>query len=138
MKNNSIKPGKVWLDTEGKRIQAHGGQVFYENGKYYWIGENKDHTLGEDETWAWGIRLYSSTDLYNWHDEGLIVEPDLENKDSILHPLRHMDRPHILFNEKTKKYVIWIKFCDEAHYAILTSDKLKGKYEIVKSGLSSL
>lgn len=25
----SIKPGKVWLDTEGKRIQAHGLSVFF-------------------------------------------------------------------------------------------------------------
>jgi hypothetical protein len=24
---NSIRPGKVWLDTEGKRIQADGGSV---------------------------------------------------------------------------------------------------------------
>ena len=23
---------QVWLDTEGKRIQAHGGSLFYENG----------------------------------------------------------------------------------------------------------
>jgi hypothetical protein len=25
---NSIRPGKVWLDTNGKRIQAHGFMVF--------------------------------------------------------------------------------------------------------------
>ena len=35
MRYNSIRPGKTWLDTDGKRIQAHGGSVFYENGIYY-------------------------------------------------------------------------------------------------------
>ena len=31
----SIRPGQVWLDTAGKRIQAHGGSILYENGVYY-------------------------------------------------------------------------------------------------------
>lgn len=126
--NNSIKPGQVWLDTSGKRIQAHGAQVYFEDGVYYWIGENKEHTTGEDEVWTWGIRMYSSRDLYNWKDEGLIVPPDTENENSIFHPYRHLDRPHLLYNEKTKKYVLWLKYCDDSHYAVLTADKLKGPY----------
>ena len=28
-KRQAFYPGKVWLDTEGKRIQAHGGSVMY-------------------------------------------------------------------------------------------------------------
>lgn len=91
----TIRPGQIWLDTEGKRIQAHGAQVFYENGTYYWVGENKEKTLGKDKIWTWGIRLYSSKDLYNWTDEGLIVEPDTENENSPLHPFRQIDRPHM-------------------------------------------
>lgn len=126
--NNSIKPGQVWLDTDGKRIQAHGAQVYFEDGVYYWIGENKEHTTGEDEIWTWGIRMYSSRDLYNWKDEGLIVPPDTENENSIFHPHRHLDRPHLLYNDKTKKYVLWLKYCDDSHYAVLTADKLKGPY----------
>ena len=31
-KYNSIRPGKVWLDTKGERIQAHGGSLMYLNG----------------------------------------------------------------------------------------------------------
>lgn len=129
----TIRPGQIWLDTEGKRIQAHGAQVFYENGTYYWVGENKEKTLGKDKIWTWGIRLYSSKDLYNWTDEGLIVEPDTENENSPLHPFRQIDRPHILYNEKTKKYVLWLKYSDESYYAVFTSDNLKGKYELVNS-----
>lgn len=45
------------LDTEGKRIQAHGAGMIYENGTYYWYGENKEFTTGKDEIWTWGIRI---------------------------------------------------------------------------------
>ena len=43
---NSIRPGKAWLDTSGKPIQAHGFQVFYDEkeGRYIWYGENKETT----------------------------------------------------------------------------------------------
>ena len=33
---HSIRPGEVWLDTNGNPIQAHGFQVFYQDGTYYW------------------------------------------------------------------------------------------------------
>ena len=42
MKYNSIRPGQVWLDTNGNRIQAHGGSIMYLDGTYYWYGENKE------------------------------------------------------------------------------------------------
>lgn len=102
---HSIRPGKVWLDTKGKRIQAHGGTVMYLDGIYYWYGENKERTTGENDIWHWGVRCYTSKDLYNWEDQGLIIPPDLENPDSSLHPLSMMDRPHIIYNRHTKKYV---------------------------------
>ena len=37
-------PGRVWLDTEGNPIQAHGGGVLYDeiSETYYWYGEYKD------------------------------------------------------------------------------------------------
>ncbi|CAO2196743.1 unnamed protein product, partial [Urochloa humidicola] len=37
-------PGRVWLDTDGNAIQAHGGGVMYDDKttKFYWYGENKD------------------------------------------------------------------------------------------------
>ena len=95
--NNKIYPGKTWLDTDGKRIQAHGGSVYYENGTYYWYGENKEFSTGTRKVWTWGIRCYTSKDLYNWKDEGLIIPPDTENKNSSLHPSKPVDRPHILF-----------------------------------------
>jgi len=137
---NSIKPGQPWLDTEGKRIQAHGGSIFYENDTFYWYGENKEKTVsGDCGVWHWGVRAYSSKDLYNWKDEGLILPPDENDKSSPIHPAQSMDRPHILYNSMTKKYVMWIKIMGrrdapyyEQYMTIATADKLLGPYNIIK------
>jgi hypothetical protein len=102
---DSIQTGKIWLDTEGKRIQAHGGSVIYNDGKYYWYGENKEKTLPGSNIWHWGVRCYSSSDLYNWQDEGIIIPPKPDVSGSSLHPSTYMDRPHIIYNKKTGKYV---------------------------------
>lgn len=126
-----IKPGEVWLDTKGERIQAHGASVYYENGKYYWYGEDKTHTRKKGKLWTWGIKCYSSEDLVNWEDLGHIIEPTPNDSNSIFHPNRRMDRPHIIKNEKTGKYVLWLKYCDKAHFAILTADQLLGPYTLV-------
>lgn len=126
-----IKPGEIWLDTKGERIQAHGASMFYEDGFYYWYGEDKSHTSKKGRIWTWGIKCYRSKDLMNWEDLGHIVEPTPEDKESIFHPNRRMDRPHILKNRKTGKYVLWLKYCDKAHFAILTADALLGPYTLV-------
>lgn len=57
MEYGSIRPGKVWLDTEGKRIQAHGGSVIYTNGMYYWYGENKEKTDGKNGIYPGILRV---------------------------------------------------------------------------------
>ena len=36
-------PGRLWLDTEGKPIQAHGGSVIMVGDTCYWYGENKEN-----------------------------------------------------------------------------------------------
>jgi len=140
MTYTKIFPGRTWLDTEGKRIQAHGGSVLFENGVYYWYGENKEKTDGRSGIWHWGVRCYSSTDLVNWTDLGLIIPPS-EDPASSLHPTSMMDRPHILFNERTGKYVCWLKIMhpDGAQTeTVLTADRLTGPYEVVREGLRPL
>ena len=108
-----IRPGKHWYDTEGKRIQAHGGSVLFAENTFWWYGENKEGITGtatgeKCPYWHHGVRLYSSRDLYNWHDEGMIV-PESDDPSNPFFPEHIMDRPHILYNEKTKKYVLWAK-----------------------------
>lgn len=127
-----FRPGKVWYDTEGKRIQAHGGSILYADGVYYWYGENKEgitgRALGERcKEWHHGVRCYSSTDLYNWRDEGMIV-PESEDENNPFYPSTIMDRPHILYNERTKKFVLWAKTAKggfkNARFSICVGDSL--------------
>lgn len=126
----TIQPGQVWLDTKGERIQAHGGSVWYEDGFYYWYGEDKSHTRKKGKIWTWGIRCYRSRDLVNWEDMGYMIQPEPDQPDSIFHPNRRMDRPHILKNPHTGKYVLWLKYCDQAHFAVLTADAFLGPYTL--------
>ena len=138
---HAFYPGREWLDTEGKPIQAHGGSVIYVKDRYYWYGENKEKTDGKNGIWHWGVRCYSSTDLYNWTDEGLIIPPDPEDETSPLHPSACMDRPHILFNAQTGKFVCWLKIMEKdgrQTETVLTADRILGPYTIVKTGLMPL
>lgn len=131
--NDAVRPGQVWLDTRGERIQAHAGGMIYEDGIYYWYGENKEHTDGVSNIWTWGIRMYASKDFYNWSDLGLIIPPVLDDPNSDLFPEKRVDRPHIFKNEKTGKYVCWLKLCGaSACFTVLTADQLTGPYHIVK------
>lgn len=131
--NRTIKPGQIWLDTSGNRIQAHGGSVMYIEGTYYWYGENKEKTDGKNNIWHWGVRCYASKDLYNWEDKGLIIPPEPDNPNSSIHPSAKMDRPHIIYNQKTKKFVCWLKIW--TGNTILTADHILGPYTIVREGL---
>ena len=109
MTTDLIRPGAVWLDTDGKPIQAHGGSILDVDGVFYWCGENKEHTRPRNGIWHWGIRCYSSTDLTSWTDRGLIIPPDEGDVSSPLHPSQSVDRPHIIHNRRTGTFVCWIK-----------------------------
>lgn len=138
---DAFYPGKIWLDTNGNRIQAHGGSVMYIDGTYYWYGENKEKTTGDTDVWTWGVRCYTSKDLYNWEDKGLIIQPDLEHPESSLHPSAMLDRPHIIYNETTGKYVCWMKIMQKdgtQTETVMTADQILGPYEMVREGLRPL
>lgn len=138
---HSIRPGEVWLDTKGERIQAHGGSIMCLDGYYYWYGENKEFTDPEKDIWHWGVRCYRSEDLYNWEDLGLIIPPNTEDPESSIHPSSYMDRPHIIYNKKTKKYVCWLKIMGKdgtQSETVLTADNLTGPYTMVREHLQPL
>jgi hypothetical protein len=140
VQRNSFTPGQVWLDTDGKRIQAHGGSILEVDGTYYWYGENKEHTTQDGSIWHWGVRCYSSADLYNWTDRGLIIPPVEDDPASPLHPAMSMDRPHILRHPDTGRYVCWIKVMSPVGQksTVLMADDILGPYTIVKADLKPL
>jgi integrase len=53
-RNDAIRLGQVWNDTNGRRIQAHGGSMHHENGTFYRYGENKERTTPGSGVWHWG------------------------------------------------------------------------------------
>ncbi len=134
---NCFRPGKEWLDTTGKPIQAHGGSIIFLNGEYYLYGENKEKTKPGSGIWHWGVRCYKSSDLYNWEDLGLICPPETEDDDNPLHYAQYLDRPHIIYNDKTQKFVMWIKIMNKQNLSsqkmyVAVSDKITGPYTKVK------
>ncbi len=138
---HSFRPGDVWLDTSGKPIQAHGGSIIVVNDTFYWYGENKERTVGDGKIWSWGIRAYSSKDLYNWDDLGTIIPPNTKDLSSPLNPGRMLDRPHIIFNPRTKKFVCWFKVMERngtQTRSVMVANKITGPYAMVHTGILPL
>lgn len=137
MTNRIIRPGAVMLDTHGKRVEAHGGGILRLGDTFYLYGENKEKSVEGADIWHWGVRAYASRDLVNWEDRGYIIPPVLDDESSPLHPTSQVDRPHILYNEATGKFVAWLKIVGHDHvqaFTIMTADDFLGPYEIVTTG----
>jgi hypothetical protein len=143
--------GGVWLDTDGKAIQAHGGQVQKIGDKWWWIGENRDGNRN--------ICLYSSDDLYNWKNEGYAMRTvqsrdQLDNdayftalyghltsaqKDEVFKGIQSnkvIERPKLIYNKKTGKYILWFH-ADDSNYGaaaagVAISNTITGPYTFIK------
>ncbi len=115
-KNKTFHPKEVWNDTEGNPINAHGGGILYHKGTYYWYGEYKvgRTILPADATWeryrtdVTGVSCYSSKDLLNWKFEGVALKAITEDSESDIHPTQVLERPKVIYNKKTGKFVMWM------------------------------
>ena len=68
----TIRPGVPWFDTDGNLLDAHGAGILEHEGRFYWYGSRR--TVNATGTQMdGGIALYSSTDLYSWKFESLVV-----------------------------------------------------------------
>ena len=111
--------------------------MLYWNDTFYWYGENKEGVTDEKLVWHNGVRMYSSKDLYNWKDEGIICKTQPDDLESPLHPYSRMDRPHILYNDKIEKFVLWMKIMSSSikhtrdFIAVACADIITGPYKIV-------
>ncbi len=102
-----MKNGEIWLDDAGHPIQAHGGMITRFGDRWYWYGEHKGapNCPGTTRVDVIGVSCYSSADLHSWHYEGLALTADGSVDE--LNPKWVMERPKVLYNEKTGKYVMW-------------------------------
>jgi len=96
----SFTPGQTIHDTDGNPIKAFAGGISYFNGTYYWYGEFKNVTFPTA-----AIVVYTSQDLLNWKYHGSIV-PGLHKGE--LARFVSVERPHVIYNDRTKKYVMWV------------------------------
>ncbi|MDO4162816.1 MAG: glycoside hydrolase family 43 protein [Bacteroides sp.] len=111
----TIVPGAVWNDTDGNPINAHGGGLLYHEGVYYWYGEYKqgETVLPSWATWecyrtdVTGVSCYSSTDLVNWTFRGIVLPAVKDDPDHDLHPSKVLERPKVIYNKHTGKFVMW-------------------------------
>ena len=141
-----MKNGQIWKDTDGNDIQAHGGCIIKHGDTYYWYGEHKG---GETKTTylvsgaavnrvdVIGISCYSSKDLLNWKYEGLALEADKDDEKSFIHTSKVVERPKVIYNGKTGKYVMWMHLDREdysyAGVGVAVSDLPTGPFKLVRA-----
>lgn len=126
---SGFAPGETWRDTDGNAINAHAGGVLFHAGVYYWYGEFKSgKTYLPDCNKAWGgtrvdvvgVSCYSSTNLYDWKNEGIVLPAVPGNPTNDLHPSQALERPKVIYNKTTKQFVMWMHI-DSASYAAARS-----------------
>ena len=133
---NTIMPGEIWNDNRKIHINAHGGGILFRNGVYYWYGEHKDELTNVANV---GINCYSSRDLINWKFEGVVLAVVTNNDSSDITTGCIMERPKVVYNEKTQKYVLWFHLelkgqgYKAARVAMAISDSPTGTFEYVRS-----
>lgn len=136
--HHQFSPGQNWNDLSGTHINAHGGGVLFHEGLYYWYGEHKiGGKLGN--TAQVGVGCYSSTDLYNWKNEGIALKVNETDSLNDIAKGCILERPKVIFNEKTKKFIMWFhlelkgKAYDAARSGVAVSDQPTGPFTFVNS-----
>ncbi|KAH8904519.1 glycoside hydrolase family 43 protein [Coniochaeta sp. PMI_546] len=124
-----IVPGGTWTASNGEHLNAHGAGVLRVNGTYYLIGEDKSQGSA-----FINVNCYSSTDLVRWKYEGALLS---RTGSGDLGPNRIIERPKVIYNDQTKKYVLWMHV-DSSNYGdakvgVATGDTVCGKYSYIKS-----
>ncbi|MBB3697573.1 family 43 glycosylhydrolase [Flammeovirga yaeyamensis] len=134
----NFQPGQIWEDNNGQHINAHGGGILYHNDTYYWYGEHKIEGH-KGNTAQVGVHVYSSKDLYNWVDEGIALEVDTLNVASDIARGCIIERPKVIYNQMTNKYIMWFHLelishgYDAARSGVAISDSPIGPFTYLKS-----
>ncbi len=125
----AIVNANQWKDMSGNVIQAHAGGAIKVGSVYYWYGVERN----EDAGWTFKqINLYSSTDLKSWTFVHAVLtqgsHPELN--------WSKVERPKIVYNAATGKFVMWMHYENGANYslahaAVAISDTVDGDYEFL-------
>ncbi|GAB3083722.1 RICIN domain-containing protein [Micromonospora schwarzwaldensis] len=129
----TLTPGAIWYDTSGARLQAHGAGIFKVGSLYYLVGEDK--TAGSTFT---AVACYSSTDLVTWtRRPNALVRGQADNGTGDLAAGRIVERPKVIYNSGTGKYVMWMHIDNssygDARAGVAISDTPCGPYTYLGS-----
>lgn len=137
------------FDVGGRQIDAHDGAIENFNGVYYWYGTSYNcgfYWVGSGDGRKFcGIKVYKSYDLVHWIDVGaerspagerLAFSTDPENIDEFWQTNcaggSGCFRPHVLYNAKTQKYVMWVNVNKDhgglSGARVMTSDYPEGPF----------
>lgn len=117
----SLLNATPFKSTAGNVVHAHGGGMIKVGSYYYWAGENRDGTNY--------VSLYRSTDLKNWE-----FRAHLLSKSSAAElATANIERPKIIYNASTGKYVLWAHKENgvdygEARVAVASASNIEGPY----------
>ena len=127
--------GQLWPDTDGRHINAHGGNIILHDGTYYWYGEHRPYRGFTTEV---GVSVYSSTDLHTWKNEGVALAVSEEPGHDIERGCI-MERPKVLYNPTTRKFVMLFHLelkgrgYEAARVAFAESDTPTGPFRYLRS-----
>ncbi|WP_243075511.1 family 43 glycosylhydrolase [Microbacterium sp. SS28] len=133
-----IVNGGLWFDSDDNPIQAHGGGAIKVGDTYYWFGEDKTH----NSSTFWNVAAYKSNDLVNWTFANSVLTkdaaPELGIDPATGRSYSKIERPKVLYNEATGKYVMWghkelAANYNEGKVAVAVSDTVDGDYSYLGS-----
>ncbi|KAK3942029.1 glycoside hydrolase family 43 protein [Diplogelasinospora grovesii] len=127
-----VVPGGTWTASNGEHLNAHGAGVIKVNDTFYLVGEDKSQGSA-----FVNVNCFSSADLVQWKYEGALLSRTSTTASGDLGPGRIIERPKVIYNDKTQKYVLWMHVDSssygEAKVGVATGDTVCGKYTYLRS-----
>jgi len=115
------------LDVDGNPVDAHDGCLQFFDGRYYLYGTAYGKTAGFTTNSRY--RVYSSVDMAHWRLEGELLQAPPEGV---------YYRPYVVFNAKTRKYVLWYNWYRklwDGQVGVAESDTPVGPFAIVNDNV---
>ena len=123
------------FDAAGDAIDAHDGEIALFEGVYYLYGTSYDCGFAWQNKKApfCGFKVYSSPDLMNWTDRGYLFDAQTPVWQTRCNGNTYgCFRPHVVFNQKTNQYVLWINVYDnQVGFRVFTSNSPTGPFREV-------
>lgn len=126
---SAITSGTPWFDTDGTRIEAHGGGIMFHGGTYFWFGENKTNGPHNHV----GVGCYSSKDLLHWRNEGIALRA--QDMPERFRAPGVCERPKVIRNPRTGLFVMWMHLDADVYSAreagVAVAQTPTGPYRLV-------